>query len=98
MKKQKYLFFITLFGPLLFIFLAVGGYYFSTVKKGKKLSNLQRSVTLLESEKIKALNEKEDLLLKIASQDDPCYIELVLTKELGVVPEGQMKVYFRDRN
>ncbi|MBS0620402.1 MAG: hypothetical protein JSS61_02970 [Verrucomicrobia bacterium] len=38
--------------------------------------------------------EREDLLLQIHSQSDPAWIELTLKKGLGVVPEGQSKVFF----
>ena len=40
------------------------------------------------------LEEKEDLKLQINSQKDPAWIELTLMKGLGLVPEGQLKVYF----
>ncbi len=37
---------------------------------------------------------QDDLLLQINSQSDPAWVELVLMKGLGLVPEGQTKVYF----
>ena len=37
---------------------------------------------------------KEELSLRLQSQEDPAWMELVLMKELGVVPEGWVKVHF----
>lgn len=50
----------------------------------------------LELEKLSlfASQEKEELSLQIASQSDPAWIELVLLREVGVVPEGFLKVHF----
>lgn len=49
----------------------------------------------LEKEKEKALVTQENLLLQLESQSDPAWVELLLMKELGVVPEGQTKVFFK---
>ena len=38
---------------------------------------------------------REDLLLSVASQDDPAWVEMVLMRDLGVVPEGWLKVHFK---
>ena len=43
-------------------------------------------------------DEKEYLELKIASQNDPAWIEMVLMRDLGVVPEGYLKVYFSGKS
>jgi hypothetical protein len=49
---------------------------------------------ILEIEKAFALAEQEELLLQIQSQSDPAWVEMVLKRNLGLVPEGQTKVYF----
>jgi len=49
----------------------------------------------MEKEKSFVLSQKEDLNLKIASQSDPAWIELVLMRDLGVVPEGWLKIHFQ---
>lgn len=49
----------------------------------------------MEIELSQALQNKEDLQLRIASQNDPAWIEMVLIRELGVVPEGFLKVHFK---
>jgi len=38
--------------------------------------------------------QHRELLEEIASQEDPAWIERVLIRRLGVVPEGQTKVVF----
>jgi hypothetical protein len=64
-------------------------------KKNEQQADLQARLTGLESMQLLALQEREDLLLQINSQSDPDWIELTLKKGLGVVPEGQVKVYFK---
>lgn len=49
----------------------------------------------MEKERLLALQEKEDLQLRLASADDPAWIEMVLMREIGVVPEGWIKVHFK---
>jgi hypothetical protein len=49
---------------------------------------------ILEIEKALALAEQEELLLQIQSQSDPAWVEMILKRNLGLVPEGQTKVYF----
>ena len=51
----------------------------------------------MEKEKILVLQEKEDLQMRIASQNDPAWIEMVLMREIGVVPEGWIKVHFKTK-
>lgn len=50
----------------------------------------------LLKEKEIALAEKEDKVRQINSQSDPDFVELVLMKGLGLVPEGQTKVVFKN--
>lgn len=64
--------------------------HFKTIEE-KKLHN--RLLTL-SHEKEQALAKQEDLKLEIASQEDEAFIELTLMRRLGLVPEGQTKVYF----
>lgn len=55
---------------------------------------LTNRLTELKSNKDKLLATQEDLKLQINSQSDPLWIEQTLMKVLGVVPEGQTKIYF----
>ncbi len=52
-------------------------------------------VWALERAREEASLQKEELLLQINSQRDPAWLEMVLKRNLGVVPEGQVKVYFK---
>lgn len=55
---------------------------------------LSQRLSELKQDKEKAFNLRQDLLLQINSQSDPAWVELILMKELGLVPEGQTKVFF----
>ncbi|HEY4254902.1 MAG TPA: hypothetical protein VGM34_00975 [Chlamydiales bacterium] len=59
------------------------------------LQELKFRVSELEKEKCVALGQKEELALALASQSDPAWIEMVLLREIGVVPEGFLKVHFK---
>lgn len=48
----------------------------------------------LKMEKMRITEQREELLLYIQSQSDPSWIELLLKKQLGVVREGEKKIYF----
>lgn len=65
--------------------------------KGKQAALREISFRYHEMEKqlAAAMEEKEDLELRLASQNDPAWIEMVLMREIGVVPEGWMKVHFQ---
>jgi hypothetical protein len=69
-------------------------YFHSVGKKNEVLAALDRHLDALCDEKASLLEVKEDLLLQINSQSDPAWIQLTLMKGLGLVPEGQLKVYF----
>ncbi len=70
--------------------------YFHFLKEKKSSLNLLNSrLKEMEVEKILAFERREDLELRIASQNDPAWIEMVLLRDLGVVPEGFLKVHFK---
>lgn len=72
------------------------GCYLQAIQ-GKK-SQAQGFLSRLEAikiQKILALSEGEDLRLQIDSQSDPSWIEMILMRDLGVVPEGWLKVHFK---
>lgn len=64
-------------------------------KKSLASLDLKQRIEKLEWEREFASKQQEDLKLQIDSQSDPAWIEMTLMKQLGVVPEGQMKVYFK---
>jgi len=63
-------------------------------KKDHAYRELENYLANLKTEKNQLLQNREDLLLQVGSQSDPSWIQLTLMKGLGVVPEGQVKVYF----
>jgi hypothetical protein len=63
-------------------------------KQRHALLDLQTRFAAILQEKEAAASEYEDLLLQIRAQNDPDWVELVLMRRLGLVPEGQTKVYF----
>src|SRR5438309_2107107 len=76
----------------IFLFLAICYVFYSHGQQKKNLifSELKSRLTELEYQKELALRHKEELLLQINSQSDPAWIQLILMKGLGVVPEGQL--------
>ena len=85
------------FKKLIFIFtiaLFCFGFYYLLQKKKQEIVILNKKVKLLEDKKIQKLDEKKEMESKINSQSDPEWIELVLMKKMGVVPEGKVKVQF----
>ncbi len=79
-----------------FLFLGItsGFYFYGMHEKTLAYRELERRHAELEREKALALEHQEELLLQINSQSDPQWIEMILKKDLGVVSEGQVKVYF----
>jgi len=63
--------------------------------KNSELLALQCRFESICDGKEKLLLEKEDLQSRIASCQDSSFVEQLLIKELGVVPKGYMKVYFK---
>lgn len=75
--------------------LAAFSTYLAAVKgQNKQIFEYQSKLGFLKEENQKIALENEDLQLRINSQSDPAWIELILMKELGVVPEGKLKVHF----
>lgn len=94
LEKRLSTFFLRSWWMFLFLGLCYLFYSHGIDKKKKAFSEFKQRLSDLELEKQVALAEREDLLLQINSQSDPAWIQLMLMKGLGVVPEGQQKVYF----
>lgn len=60
----------------------------------EEFAKLNEQWGLLQQEKDKLLQEQSDLKLQVNSQSDPAWVELTLKRKLGLVPEGQKKVFF----
>jgi predicted ferric reductase len=78
------------------VFVVLGSLFYLYAIKQKDQTYKEMTIRLrgLEREKEMALVERQDLLLQIDSQADPAWVEMVLKRNLGLVPEGQRKVYF----
>lgn len=80
-----------------FLALSYFGYAQAIKPKETEIGQLKFRLGELQKERRVALNEKEDLIARIHSQNDPAWIEMILMKELGVVPDGYLKVHFKKR-
>jgi len=65
-------------------------------KRNKAIFEMKNKHDSLKKEKLFAVQTKDDLYLRLLSQSDPAWIEMILMKELGVVPKNQMKVHFKN--
>lgn len=82
----------------MWLFLAIIYLLFEQGMEGRRAAQEEITSRLehLEKEKQVALEEQEELLFQLKSEGDPAYVELVLMRRLGLVPEGQTKVYFQE--
>jgi hypothetical protein len=78
-----------------FCLITIAAYFHFISEKRTSLSHLATRLGQMEREKIVALQKKEEYQLRLASQNDPAWIELILMRDLGVVPEGFLKVHFK---
>ncbi len=82
-------------GPLLFCTAAISLYAHFQGQKKNAVVELASRLADLEKEKGKALRERDWLRLQIDSQNDPSWVEMILMRDLGVVPEGWIKIHFK---
>jgi hypothetical protein len=74
----------------------IGAAHFHFMKeKNNAVRVLASRLEEMQHDKWQALQKREDLELRIASQNDPAWIEMILMRDLGVVPEGFLKVHFK---
>lgn len=78
----------------LFVLLCFSLYEKGLRRKDSDFQALMMEHDQLRQERAAELVKKENLELQLSSQNDPAWVELVLMRELGVVPEGQKKVVF----
>ncbi|MEI8365918.1 MAG: hypothetical protein WCF65_05820 [Parachlamydiaceae bacterium] len=79
---------------VLFVLCCYFGYEQGLAKKDSAFALLQIQYKELQRKKIVAQQHQESLSREIDSQNDPAWIELLLMREMGLVPEGKIKVYF----
>jgi len=80
---------------IIFMLVCYIGYDMGIKKRNTAIYDMKCKYNALLKEKQLVLAKKEDLDLRFRSQSDPAWIEMVLMKELGVVPENQIKVHFQ---
>lgn len=99
-KKNNKSFFLSILSNswwvIIFLLVSFIGYDISIKKKDKAVYDLKQKLICFKLEKEEVLKSKQDLSARVKSQSDPLWIEQVLMKELGVVPENQIKVRFED--
>ena len=95
MERLFEAFFLSSWWVWLFLFFCLCVYVPTISKRNGEVVNLQARYYALEQEKYELSNEKEELCLRLRSQSDPAWIEQVLIRELGVVPDGYLKVHFK---
>lgn len=81
---------------VLFVAVCVVVYSGTVSRKQAVMRSLEKRSISLQQEKEGLLYQKQELELQINSQSDPAWIQLTLMKGLGLVPEGQAKVYFHN--
>lgn len=79
---------------IVFSTLSIAFYFQAAHGRTTIFSDLTMRLQEMEREKLIASQEQEDLSLQLQSETDPAWVELLLMKELGVVPEGWTKVQF----
>jgi hypothetical protein len=82
-------------GVALFVTLCLGLYAYGYRQKDFSYQEMKSRLSSLEQEKGALLAHQEELLLQIQSQSDPAWVEMVLKRNLGLVPKDQTKVYFK---
>lgn len=78
----------------LFIWICYITYLYGTHRVDQDYNNLSNQLQKLKVEVEKEEQKKQNLKLVLDSQNDSLYIEMVLKKKLGLVTQGQKKVYF----
>lgn len=79
-----------------YIILGVSALFFMQAirEKARAYDAMEMQLNAFEKERDEALALKGELLLQVQSQSDPAWVEMVLKRNLGMVREGQVKVYF----
>ncbi len=75
--------------------LSIAFYLQAAHNRSAAWNDLSSRTQQMEMEKLLASQHHEDLMIRLQSESDPAWIEMTLMKELGVVPEGWVKVHFQ---
>lgn len=94
-QKKKTAFFKEGGGVFLFL-VCLSFFYFRGMHNKEMLyQELLTKRAALQEQRDLASIEKQELELLMRSYSDPDSLEMVLMKGLGMVPKGQVKVYFK---
>lgn len=80
---------------ILFFLICFFAYDQAVKRRVREENKLRKKFNELTCAYENALSVREELKREIASQDDESWIELMLMQKLGLVPEGQTKVHFK---
>lgn len=89
-------FFVRSWWVWLFALLCYAIYDYATLRQDRRQKRLDDQIAQREQVVTELYLQHENLERRLQSQSDPAWIELVLMEQLGVVPEGQTKVYFEE--
>lgn len=81
---------------IVFLLLCYAGFERASAQTQRQISKLKERVTNLGAEITRAKQLQVALETQLRSQDDPEWVDLVLRKRMGVVPDGSVKVFFVD--
>lgn len=71
-------------------------FYLHTVGEKKRLvHHFVQRLEQMDDELQHLKIQKEELALAVVSKGEPAWIEMVLMRDLGLVPEGWLKVHFK---
>lgn len=87
-------FFIKSWWVILFFVFSLCVYAQTIKNKNKQIVEHKNKLLSLEKEKQSVIKENEDLKLMVNSLSDPAWIEMILIRDLGMVPEGKIKIHF----
>jgi putative methionine-R-sulfoxide reductase with GAF domain len=87
-------FFIRSWWVLVFILLCLFLYERGLKKREEQYQQLYQQLAALLEEKEAVSKIQQNLREQVNSQSDLAWIEMTLMKGLGLVPEGEQKVYF----
>ncbi len=87
-------FFVRTWWIFAFFICCISSYVQGGQKRDAALSELTYRFQEMEKEKLIVCQKRDELQLRLQSQNDPAWIEMILMRELGVVPEGWVKVHF----
>ncbi|MBS0621958.1 MAG: hypothetical protein JSR80_03255 [Verrucomicrobia bacterium] len=94
MEKVWRIFFVNSWWVWAFALICYTAYDFASLRQAHQLAKLEATIVEKQKELQEARVEGELLQRQLQSQSDPAWIEMVLMRELGMVPNGQTKVVF----